>query len=105
MSAERLGNIADILSRGSCLTEDPELFFPVGSKDPNIANALKICGGCDVRQLCLDWAMLKPQQDGIWGGTTPEERIRVRREERERSLGFTTTTTTANALGTPKEQF
>ena len=44
-----------------------------------VARALRICDGCPVRQQCLDFAVRSGEKDGIWGGTTPEERIRARR--------------------------
>ena len=33
---------------------------------------------------CLDFAMRSGEKDGIWGGTTPEERIRARRARNRR---------------------
>jgi WhiB family redox-sensing transcriptional regulator len=41
--------------------------------------AQRICAGCGVRQQCLDFAMQNGEVHGVWGGTTPEERIRARR--------------------------
>jgi WhiB family transcriptional regulator, redox-sensing transcriptional regulator len=41
-----------------------------------------ICGGCQVRQECLDFALAHDQLYGIWGGTTPEDRQRARRRKR-----------------------
>ena len=38
--------------RAACLTEDPELFFPIGNTGPalmQIAEAKKVCRRCDVR--------------------------------------------------------
>jgi WhiB family redox-sensing transcriptional regulator len=67
---------------GACRTADPDLFFPVvagtaGSKQ--VAKARQICAGCPVKEQCLDFALRTHEAAGIWGGTTPEERIRVRR--------------------------
>lgn len=67
---------------GACLTADPDLFFPiaVGTVASNqIARAQRICAACAVKQQCLDFAMRTREPTGIWGGTTPEERIRVLR--------------------------
>jgi WhiB family transcriptional regulator, redox-sensing transcriptional regulator len=63
---------------GACLSADPELFFPIAVKE--IAKAQQICARCQVRQECLDFAMQTGETHGIWGGTTPEERIRARRQ-------------------------
>jgi WhiB family redox-sensing transcriptional regulator len=67
------------MSRGACQRADPELFFPVAAAGPALqqAEAAKaVCGRCAVRASCLAYA-LETVQDGIWGGTTSEER-RVR---------------------------
>ena len=42
--------------RAACLTEDPELFFPIGNTGPalmQIAEAKKVCRRCDVRELLV----------------------------------------------------
>ncbi len=67
---------------GSCLSADPDLFFPIATGPAamkQITMARQVCAGCRVQQECLDWAMRMPEAHGIWGGTTPEERIRARR--------------------------
>ncbi len=62
---------------GACQEEDPELFFPIGP--PGLAAsqvdaAKAVCGRCAVRRECLSYALRARQEDGIWGGTTREER-------------------------------
>jgi len=72
----------------ACLNTDPDVFFPVPvgtAASKQTARALRICAGCQVRQECLDFAMQSGEKDGIWGGTTPEERIRARRAHRRRA--------------------
>ena len=44
--------------------------------------AKKICSECPVKKTCLDYAMSVPFDSGIWGGLTPNERLRVRKGER-----------------------
>lgn len=61
----------------------PDLFYPVAAGEAassQITRAQRICAGCGVRQDCLDFAMRTGEVHGVWGGTTPEERIRVRRK-------------------------
>ena len=69
------------MSRGACRQADPELFFPIAAvAGPAVrqAEAAKsVCGRCDVRANCLSYA-LKVMPEGIWGGTTPEERRAAR---------------------------
>lgn len=63
-------------SQGECLRHDPELFFPNAAEDP--AEALRICGTCAVAGPCLAAALDAGECDGVWGGTTPEERRPMR---------------------------
>ena len=78
---------AEWRAASACLTADPDLFFPVAAgtaASKLVARALRICDGCPVKQQCLDYAMRSGEKDGIWGGTTPEERIRARRARNRR---------------------
>jgi WhiB family redox-sensing transcriptional regulator len=82
--------LPDWRAEGACRTADPDLFFPVAvSTTPvaarQIARAQRICAGCAVRQQCLDFAMQTREPAGIWGGTTPEERLRAHRARNRRS--------------------
>jgi WhiB family redox-sensing transcriptional regulator len=73
---------------GACLTADPDLFFPIAAGTAvasQVSRALRICDGCPVRRQCLDFAMRTGETHGIWGGTTPEERISARRARNRRS--------------------
>jgi WhiB family redox-sensing transcriptional regulator len=38
------------------------------------ARAKAICGGCSIRQTCLEWALRHNERVGIWGGLASEER-------------------------------
>lgn len=71
----------------ACLDEDPELFFPVGTAEPALAQtaqAKKVCARCPVRATCLEWAMKQGQSSGVWGGLTEEERRLLKRRGRTR---------------------
>jgi WhiB family redox-sensing transcriptional regulator len=73
----------------ACLHTDPDVFFPVAAgtaASKQVARALRICDGCPVKGQCLDFAMRSGEKDGIWGGTTPEERIRARRARNRRPV-------------------
>jgi WhiB family redox-sensing transcriptional regulator len=72
----------DWRAAGACLAADPDLFFPLGAGSasvPDTSRALRICGECPVKRECLEFAMRTREAEGIWGGTTPEERVRVLR--------------------------
>lgn len=74
------GNVIPIIHwsrRSSCLTEDPELFFPVSFEGPGRAQyerAKAVCHRCPVRLRCLEYALSTHQMYGVWGGTSPDER-------------------------------
>ena len=68
--------------KAACLTEDPELFFPVGNTGPalqQIEDAKKICQRCEVREQCLARALEAGQDHGVWGGMSEDERRAIKR--------------------------
>ena len=73
--------------RAVCRDEDPELFFPVGTSGPAIAQiqeAKAVCARCPVSSECLEWALESGQDAGVWGGMSEDER-RVLKRRRARS--------------------
>ena len=67
----------------ACRDTDPDLFFPVGTTGPaieQIANAKAVCRQCDSQTACLEFALATNQDSGIWGGTSEEERRKLRRQ-------------------------
>jgi WhiB family redox-sensing transcriptional regulator len=74
-------------AESACLNTDPDVFFPLAvgtAATKQVNRALRICDGCAVRQQCLDFALRSGEKDGIWGGTTPEDRVRARRARNRR---------------------
>ncbi|MGH3149302.1 MAG: WhiB family transcriptional regulator [Streptosporangiaceae bacterium] len=64
------------MSQGACRDANPDLFFPVAAKGAtlrDIARAKTVCRRCAVRLACLAYAV-ENGQEGIWGGTTNDER-------------------------------
>jgi WhiB family transcriptional regulator, redox-sensing transcriptional regulator len=81
---------SDWRAAGACLSADPDLFFPIAGGAPSArqqAEALGICARCRVRQQCLDFALRTGETHGIWGGTTPDERVRARQRTRRGAPG------------------
>lgn len=67
-----------------CAQVDPELFFP--KKSGTAAPARKICGRCDVREQCLEWALSTDDATGgVLGGLTARQRDRLRRDRKLKS--------------------
>lgn len=70
--------------RAACIDEDSELFFPIGNGGGaayQTRGAKAVCGGCEVREECLTWALDTGQDHGIWGGLTEEERRSMKRRQ------------------------
>jgi WhiB family redox-sensing transcriptional regulator len=80
----------------ACRDADPDLFFPIGTTGPalrQMEEAKRICRDCPVQIQCLGWALENGAADGVWGGTTPEERRVIRSVSRKREpLGQMTMT-------------
>ena len=77
-----LDHRAERWSRAACTTVDPDLFFPIAKPGPaaeQVARAKAVCAGCEIRQECLDYALDARSVQGIWGGTSEEERQLIRR--------------------------
>ena len=62
----------------NCRGADADLFFP--ERGASTRRAKAICGECQVRSECLDFAIEIGEKFGIWGGMSERERRRVRRE-------------------------
>ena len=80
LPSDAISRSSDWMSRGACQREDPELFFPIATKGAalhQVSAAKAICLGCTVRAACLAYG-LATGQDGIWGGTTWDERYAMR---------------------------
>jgi WhiB family redox-sensing transcriptional regulator len=58
----------------------PELFFPEDVTDPELRSAYTkvakaLCHTCPIIEQCFTYALTTNQRYGIWGGTTPGDRI------------------------------
>ncbi|HEX9679240.1 MAG TPA: WhiB family transcriptional regulator [Candidatus Saccharimonadales bacterium] len=49
-------------------------------RDNREAAAKAICAQCDLKERCLEFALEKNEDHGIWGGTTESERRELRRQ-------------------------
>jgi WhiB family redox-sensing transcriptional regulator len=66
----------------ACREVDPELFFPIGSSGPALAQieeAKQVCHRCKVLDECLRWAIDSGQDAGVWGGLSEDERRALKR--------------------------
>lgn len=75
----------------ACADIDPEIFFPHAGRPRGYvtkeskALAMAMCAGCMVTTPCLDYALTMPgsQDFGIWGGTTANQRDKMRRNQHQ----------------------
>ncbi|SEE86091.1 WhiB family transcriptional regulator [Rhodococcus jostii] len=63
-----------------CHGEDAEIFFPADAERRNARSeredlAKEFCRACPVLRECLAYALDTGQQHGVWGATTPGERL------------------------------
>lgn len=63
--------------RALCAQTDPEAFFP--EKGGSTREAKRICLGCEVKDVCLEYALANDERFGIWGGLSERERRRLKR--------------------------
>ncbi|HEY6798532.1 MAG TPA: WhiB family transcriptional regulator [Kineosporiaceae bacterium] len=78
---------SDWRDRAACLDEDPELFFPIGTTGPALAQveeAKAVCARCPVLTECRTWALENPRRAeyGVFGGMSDDERRAERRRRR-----------------------
>jgi WhiB family redox-sensing transcriptional regulator len=76
-----------VLAHGLCVGTHTDDWFPISAVDSAEADqhAERQCAGCPVRTECLELALLGGEDFGIWGGTTPARRRRMRRNRARRS--------------------
>jgi len=73
--------MSDWRDKAACLDNDPENWFPEPTWKP-AANAKKVCAGCPVRLACGQYAIENGIREGVWGGMTEDERLKLTRKKR-----------------------
>ena len=64
-----------------CMISDPEAWFATQERSASreTQNAKRLCQACPVQKECLAYAVANPELQGIWGGFTPRERVKLRK--------------------------
>lgn len=79
-----------------CSEIDPDAFFSIDPVNPSLGNspvylmeaeAKAVCSACPYKFRCLEYALKNQDLVGIWGGTTEQDRKRMKRRAR-RSLSI-----------------
>lgn len=66
--------------RALCAQTGADFFFP--EPGSSVREAKRICGMCEMRSACLDYALTNDERFGVWGGLSEKERLRLRRTDR-----------------------
>ena len=74
--------MADWQDSAACVNTEPDAFFPDKRDDMAESQAKEVCRGRRVREQCLEYALENEEEYGIWGMTSPEDRLRMRQEPR-----------------------
>jgi WhiB family redox-sensing transcriptional regulator len=64
-----------------CRDDAPEVFFP--SDGVGVEKARRICDRCEVKDLCLEYALVEEIEHGVWGGASERERRRIKKRRRD----------------------
>ncbi|WP_046503818.1 MULTISPECIES: WhiB family transcriptional regulator [Streptomyces] len=60
-----------------CAQTGPEFFFPAPGSSTR--EAKRLCGACEGREACLQYALANDERFGVWGGLSEKERQNLRR--------------------------
>lgn len=81
----------DWMGQGRCKDVDPAVFFP--SDWVGVQAAQRICATCTVSRQCLRYALAGRITDGVWGGTSERQHVRLLRTQ-----GTTRSSSNKNSL-------
>ncbi|MEU5595766.1 WhiB family transcriptional regulator [Streptomyces sp. NPDC020298] len=60
-----------------CAQTGADFFFP--EPGSSVREAKRICGMCEMRTACLEYALGNDERFGVWGGLSEKERLALRR--------------------------
>ncbi|MEU6200800.1 WhiB family transcriptional regulator [Streptomyces sp. NPDC047061] len=63
-----------------CAQTGADFFFP--EPGSSVREAKRICGMCEMRAACLEYALDNDERFGVWGGLSEKERLELRRAAR-----------------------
>lgn len=75
---ELLGKAPQWHTLANCRGVDPELFYP--KRGQPTEPAVAVCRACVVREACLEYALRRREEYGIWGGAPARLRRKLRKD-------------------------
>ena len=75
MTGRHGARVQSWVERAACKGADPETFHH--PSHAVLQQAKKVCLDCPVQMQCLNDALVRGDQFGVWGGMEPEERRRL----------------------------
>lgn len=78
------GLVTDLLAwqrHAACRGLEAEIFYPTDD-DEAAFEAKAVCDACAVSGQCLEYAITVREKEGVWGGQTAAERVRIIRRRR-----------------------
>lgn len=84
-----------------CARIDPDLWYP--EQGGNSKRPVKLCRTCPVMAECLADALVRREQDGVWGGMTETDRKRAWRTPASRDAALTEALAHVEALSTQED--
>jgi WhiB family redox-sensing transcriptional regulator len=69
--------------RAACFLDLRDLDFLAIANEKIQKPLLEVCACCTVREECLQYALDNNETLGIWGGTTPAQRLRILKRRSE----------------------
>lgn len=68
--------------RAACRGKGADLFFPLRGQQDAYEAARTVCATCPVTEQCLEFALADPATQGMWAGTTAQDRKAMHRAAR-----------------------
>jgi WhiB family transcriptional regulator, redox-sensing transcriptional regulator len=69
--------------QAACKGTDPALFWPESGGNDTKEQAKAVCATCPVQAECREHAVMFPERFGIWGGTSEDDRLILRKQYRQ----------------------
>lgn len=64
--------------KARCYQKGLDIFFGSDDQPSSLRRARKFCEACPVQRVCLEHALVTPEEYGIWAGTSARSRELIR---------------------------